>query len=308
MLRRNFIKKIGASSLILGAGGFPIHAFGSDLLGPSIKRLTILHTNDVHSRVDPFPMDGGRNQGKGGVVRRAELIDRIRAEGNDVLLLDAGDIFQGTPYFNMFGGEVEMKAMSSMGYDAGTIGNHDFDLGVEGLEKQLKHANFPLIVSNYDFSDTIMGGKTLMHKIFEFDKIKVGVFGLGIELEGLVPQSLYKATRYLDPIPIAQQQADILRKEKGCDYVICLSHLGYKYREQKLSDLDLAAMTDNIDLIIGGHTHTFLNRPEVKKNKSDQAVMVNQVGFAGIRLGRIDVSFERSRPGRCETCENLLVE
>jgi len=307
MLRRNFIKKIGATGLMLGAGSLPMRAIEGMVSGHDIRRLTILHTNDVHSRIDPFPMDGGRNQGLGGVVRRSKLIESIRAEGNPVLLLDAGDIFQGTPYFNMFGGEVEMKAMSSMGYDASTIGNHDFDGGIEGLHKQLPHANFPLLTANYDMSDTIMHDKIQDHKIFTYNEIKIGVFGIGIELTGLVPKSLYKGTRYLDPVKKAQDQANILRNEKNCDYVICLSHLGFKYREEKIADLNLAELTTNIDLIIGGHTHTFLNKPVVKKNMEGKPVMINQVGFAGIRLGRIDVFFEKSRVGRCESCKNLLV-
>ena len=309
MQRRNFIKHIGASTLLVGAGAFPFELLSrSKDIGHDIQRLTILHTNDVHSRIDPFPMDGGRNEGLAGVVRRGKLIDQIRAEGQPVLLLDAGDFFQGTPYFNMFGGEVEIKAMSNMKYDAATIGNHDFDAGTDGLEKQLKHANFPLLISNYDFSDTILNNKVLEHKIFEKDNIKIGVFGLGIELDGLVPKSLYKGTRYLDPVSMARKKSNFLRNEMGCHYVICLSHLGYKYKgENKIDDLSLAAMTDNIDLIIGGHTHTFLNKPEVVKNNAGKAVMINQVGFAGIRLGRIDLFFERSKPGRCESCENLLV-
>ena len=167
MLRRNFIKGIGATGLMLGAGSLPMQAIAGMVSGHDVRRLTILHTNDVHSRIDPFPMDGGRNQGLGGVVRRSKLIENIRAEGNPVLLLDAGDIFQGTPYFNMFGGEVEMKAMSSMGYNASTIGNHDFDGGIDGLHKQLPHANFPLLTANYDMSDTIMHDKIQAHKILK---------------------------------------------------------------------------------------------------------------------------------------------
>ncbi|NNE28803.1 MAG: bifunctional metallophosphatase/5'-nucleotidase [Saprospiraceae bacterium] len=307
MIRRDFLQRMASGGMLLSAGKFPMHALGNSALPPEIKKITILHTNDVHSRIDPFPMDGGRNEGRGGVVRRGALIDSIRREGNPVLLLDAGDFFQGTPYFNLFGGEIELKAMSALGYDAATIGNHDFDGGIDGLANQMHNANFPLISSNYDFSDTVLHDKVKPFKVFTFEEIKVGVFGLGIELRGLVPQTLYKATRYLDPVKHAADTAKFLRKEMGCQYVVCMSHLGFKYQEEKISDVSLASLTNDIDLIIGGHTHTFLRDAELVPNQDKSQVVVNQVGWGGIRLGRIDVFFEKNRPGRCEACQNLKV-
>ncbi len=305
MNRRQFIIHSSYSGLLLSTGMFPLMASSSE---PEIGRLTILHTNDVHSRIEPFPMDGGKNEGLGGVAKRATLIQRIREEQKNVLLLDAGDIFQGTPYFNFFGGELEMKLMSQLGYDAATIGNHDFDAGVEGLEKQLVHANFPLLVTNYDFSDTAMNGKTRPYKIFRKGGLKIGVFGVGIELSGLVPEKLYRGTVYSDPVAAAQKWAQTLRYEEKCDFVICLSHLGYKYDEQKVSDRVLAQTTSEIDLIIGGHTHTFMKEPERLANKDGKPVLVNQVGWAGIVLGRLDVYFEKNKKGTCVTCKNLLVK
>lgn len=302
--RRKFIKDVALSSLILSTGAFPLHAREDDV---NVQKLTILHTNDVHSRIDPFPMDGSKNQGLGGVAKRASLIKKIREQEKHVLLLDAGDMFQGTPYFNFFGGELEVKLMSQLGYDAGTIGNHDFDAGVDGLAKQMIHANFPLLSSNYDFSDTEMNGKTSNYKIFKKGSIKIGVFGIGIELKGLVPPALYKGTIYQDPISVAQKWSTWLRHDQKCDYVICLSHLGYKYNETKISDHSLAEATSDIDLIIGGHTHTFLNQPDRKQNKIGKPVLINQVGWAGIVLGRIDVLFERNAKDTCVTCQNLLV-
>lgn len=304
MKRRQFIRAFGAGSIALGASTFPLQALGN----PDVTKLTILHTNDVHSRIDPFPMDGSRNQGLGGAARRARLIEQIRAEEEHVLLLDAGDIFQGTPYFNYFGGELEFKLMSSMGYDAATIGNHDFDAGIDGLEKQLPHANFPLLISNYDFSDSIMKNKTLPYKILKKGNLKIGVFGLGIELAGLVPKELYKNTIYMDPLAAAKKYAGILKQDNNCDYVICLSHLGHKYRGNKVSDLDVAAASTDLDLIIGGHTHTFLKKPAVIANKKEEAVLVNQAGWAGILLGRIDVYFERNTKKNCMTCKNLKID
>ena len=220
------------------------------------------------------------------------------------MLFDAGDIFQGTPYFNFYGGELELKLMSQMGYDAATIGNHDFDGGIDGLKKQLVHANFPLINANYDFSDTILNGQTLPHQIFVKDKLRIGVFGIGIELEGLVPKTAYLQTKYSEPIKVAQEQARILKHEKNCDYVICLSHLGYKYDIDKICDTKLAGLTSDIDLIIGGHTHTFLEKADIVKNKDGKPVTINQVGWAGLALGRIDLVFDRNRKGHCMTCNN----
>lgn len=258
-------------------------------------RLTILHTNDVHSRIDPFPMDGSRNQGLGGVAAREELIRKIKSEEEHVLLFDAGDIFQGTPYFNLYKGEPEIKAMSSMQYDATTIGNHDFDAGLENLANQLtKHANFPLLVSNYDFRGTPMEYKYEPYKIFRKGKLKIGVFGIGIEMKGLIADNLIASTQYLDPVEAANKMADKLKRDRDCDLVICLSHLGYQYRENKISDIRLAEQSENIDLIIGGHTHTFLDAPVTRRNKSGQDVIINQVGFAGIILGRLDMEFSRT--------------
>jgi 5'-nucleotidase len=257
-------------------------------------RLTVLHTNDVHSRIDPFPMDGGSNQGLGGVAARAEIIEKIRREEEHVLLLDAGDIFQGTAYFNFYKGEPEIKAMSSMQYDATTIGNHDFDAGLENLATQLtNHATFPMLVANYDFSGTEMEYKYQPFKTFKKGKIKVGVFGIGIEMAGLVPENLSAGTKYLDPVLKANEMAHKLKKEKDCDLVICLSHLGNMYSDNRVSDKRLASETENIDLIIGGHTHTFLPAPITYKNKKGSDVIVNQVGWAGINLGRLDFDFSK---------------
>ncbi|APS40377.1 MULTISPECIES: metallophosphatase [Salegentibacter] len=284
MKRRNFIQQTSAATAFIGIGGLSSLSFKPNYK----KHITILHTNDVHSHIEPFGPDDSRNPNMGGVARRATLIQQIRNENPNTLLLDAGDIFQGTPYFNFYGGELEFKLMSKMKYDAATIGNHDFDNGIDGLYAQLPHAEFDFISSNYDFSNTVMDGNTHEHKIFTKDGVRIGIFGLGIELQGLVNDSLYKETKYLDPIEIAQDQSRILKEEKNCDLVICLSHLGYKYSSDKISDIKLAQTTENIDLIIGGHTHTFLDKPTVETNKAGKKVLVNQVGCYGLYLGRID--------------------
>lgn len=303
MKRRKFFQKISTGAVIMTMGQFPMTAFTS----PEILKITILHTNDFHSRIDPFPMDGGRFQGMGGIAKRAALIKQIRKAEKYTLLLDAGDIFQGTPYFNFYSGELEFKLMSEMKYDAATIGNHDFDAGIEGLHRQLPNAKFPFVISNYDFQNTILNGKTKNYQIFNKGFLKIGVFGLGIKLRGLVPAHQYKETQYLDPIKKGQEVTNILKYDENCDYIICLSHLGHRYRRNQVSDVDLAQNTQDIDLILGGHTHTFLERPEKIKNKAGKITLINQAGWGGIVLGRLDIHFERNKKRRCVSCSSQVI-
>lgn len=286
--RRHFIKQTAFT-----AGSLLASQWALAERDAKAQQLVILHTNDVHSRLEPFPMDGSRNQGLGGIAARAQLINDIRAKHEHVLLLDAGDIFQGTPYFNIYKGEPEIKAMTKMGYDACTMGNHDFDAGLENFATQLNHATFPVIMCNYDFSGTVMEGKSMPYKVFRKGKLKIGVTGVGIEMNGLVPDNLSGGTKYLDPVERLNTTADILKKQRDCDMVICLSHLGYQYKENpnRICDTILAKESEGVDLIIGGHTHTFLNEPVVVKNKKGDDVLINQVGWAGINLGRLDYEF-----------------
>lgn len=286
MKRRDFIQKTVASSALLSFTGFSLSSFKSE----TVKHITILHTNDVHSYIDPFPADHPRNPGMGGVARRASIIENIRKENPNVLLLDAGDIFQGTPYFNYYGGELEFKLMNMMGYEIATIGNHDFDNGVDGLYSQLPNANFDFVSSNYDFKNTVLNGHVKPYKIVFVDGVKIGVFGLGVELDGLVDKKNYKETVYHNPIEVATDMSRILKQEQKCDLVICLSHIGFKYKEDpnKVCDILLAKQTKDIDLIIGGHTHTFLDKPVIEKNLDGKEVLINQVGCYGLNLGRID--------------------
>ncbi|WP_416443079.1 bifunctional metallophosphatase/5'-nucleotidase [Leeuwenhoekiella sp. A16] len=288
MQRRKFIKNTAAATAFAGIAGSTLTSFTTK---PK-QHITILHTNDVHSHIEPFPAEDADYANKGGVARRLTLINKIKQENPNTLLLDAGDIFQGTPYFNFYGGELEFKLMSMLGYDAATIGNHDFDNGIDGLAAQMPNATFKMISSNYDFSNTIMDGKTQPYEIFEKDGIKIGVFGVGIQLDGLVNKKMSKETVYIDPVEVSQDMAKQLKTEKNCDLVICLSHLGYSYEFDKVSDLTLAAKTKDIDLIIGGHTHTFLPKPVIAKNAAGKNVLINQVGWAGINLGRIDFFFD----------------
>ena len=284
--RRDFIKQSGLSAI--GLSLLPQLSFGNN----NDIKLTILHTNDMHSHIHPFT--SGRNKGLGGMAQRAALIKQIRKQEEHVLLLDAGDIFQGTPYFNFYGGELEFKLMSKMKYDAVTLGNHDFDNGLDGLQKQLPHANFPFLIDNYDFSDTIREDTFMPYKVFIKGDLQIGVFGIGIELEGLVPKKLYQKTLYQDPIEKANYYASLLKQKERCDLVICLSHLGLTYNTNKLSDMQLAKQTKNINLIIGGHTHTFLKKPVKQLNLDKREVLINQVGWAGINIGKIDFHFSQN--------------
>jgi len=284
--RRHFIKQSGLGAI--GISLIPQLSFGNN---KDIK-LTILHTNDMHSHIHPFT--SGRNKGIGGMAQRAALIKQIRKQEEHVLLLDAGDVFQGTPYFNVYGGELEFKLMSEMKYDAVTLGNHDFDNGLEGLKKQLPHANFPFLIANYDFSETILKNTFKPYKVFQKGNLKIGVFGIGIELDGLVPKKLYKNTVYQDPISTANHYANILKQKEKCDLVICLSHLGFKYKGEKISDITFSSQTRDIDLIIGGHTHTFLKEPVKQLNLDKKEVLINQVGWAGINIGKIDYHFSQN--------------
>jgi len=290
MNRRTFIQQTSAAASLAAIGGLTLPSFNTK----KQQHITILHTNDTHSHVEPFEASHYKYANKGGVARRATLIESIRRENPNTLLLDAGDIFQGTPYFNYFGGELEFKLMSMLNYDLATIGNHDFDNSIDGLYKQLPHAKFNFVSANYDFKNTVLDTHVKPYQIFIRDGIKIGIFGLGIELTGLVSPKMYKETVYLDPIEIAQDMSQILKEEQQCDLVICLSHLGYYYKRNPttVSDLNLAKLTKNIDLIIGGHTHTFLPKPTIVKNTIDENMLVNQVGAYGINLGRIDFYFD----------------
>jgi 5'-nucleotidase len=293
MDRKTFLKRMSAAGLGLGITmSTPLLSYA----GRGTRQLTILHTNDTHSRIEPFPANAPRFAGMGGVARRASLVNRIRSENPNVLLLDAGDVFQGTPYFNYYKGALDFQAMTKMGYDASTIGNHEFDNGVEGFVEVADEANFPFVSSNYDYRDSPMADYVKSNIIKEVDGIRIGIFGLGINFAGLVLPSLHEGVRYMEPVRMAQYQADQLRYRYNCDMVICLSHLGYSYNNpNRVDDVTVARQTRGIDLIIGGHSHTFLEAPERIRKDDGSVTIISQVGFAGIVLGRIDFEFNRSR-------------
>lgn len=303
MNRRLFLKNISFASAGISLGVLSTHLQAAE----NILSLTILHTNDMHCHIEPFSEGHSRHAGKGGLAKISEMVKQIRNQNANTLLFDSGDMFQGTPYFNYFKGELMLKIMSSMGYDAGTLGNHEFDNGLEGILSQLPNAKFPIINSNYDFTDTILADRFKPWKTFKRNGIKVGVYALGIELEGLVFTKNFGNTIYHDPVKVAQKTETFLKHEKHCDLVICLSHLGYEYHDGTVSDRVLASQTSFTDVILGGHTHTFLNEPVQIKNTSGNPVLVSQAGWGGLMLGRIDFTFEREkRKAKNAFAQNLM--
>lgn len=292
--RRAFLKNLGLGALgVTSLSSFRWEEVNSFFAKSDLISLTILHTNDMHSRVESFPANHKKYPGQGGIVNVGQKIAQIRKQEPELLLLDAGDIFQGTPYFNEFGGELEFKLMSYLKYDCATIGNHDFDNGLDGFDSMLKHADFPFANANYNFKDTILNGKIKPYKIIYKKGLKIGVFGIGVELDGLVSKQNYLSTEYLDPIVIANQISKTLKEDEKCNLVVCLSHLGYSYKNTKVCDKDLAEKTSNIDLIIGGHTHTFLEKAKEFKNSEGNKVLVNQAGWSALNLGRVDFVFSK---------------
>jgi len=259
--------------------------------------ITILHTNDTHSQIDPILENDKTYAGKGGVARRATLVKRVRQENPNTLMIDAGDVLQGTPYFNFYKGEVEYKAMSLIGYDAGTIGNHEFDNGVESLAKAMQFANFDIVSTNYDIRGSALESKVKTHAVKEVGGLRVGLFGMGISPTGLITPDNFKPLQYLDPVRMARGVTKLLREQERCTLVLGMSHLGY-YPDPKngeVGDTQVAAQVDGIDFIASGHTHTFMEKPVLQKNPSGKDTIIFQVGRSGIYVGRIDFTVSKGR-------------
>lgn len=252
--------------------------------------LTILHTNDTHSQIDPLPKSDPVYAGKGGVARRATLVKRVRKENPNTLLVDGGDVFQGTPYFNFYKGEVEYKAMSEIGYDAGTLGNHEFDNGVDALAAAIKFARFDLVSSNYDVKGTPLESLVKPYVVRELSGVRVGLFGMGISPAGLITPANFKGVIYHDPVEAAREVVETLRTKERCALVVGLSHLGYfaEPRVGQIGDSQVAAQVDGIDFIASGHTHTFMKEPVKVKQPCGKETLIFQVGRSGIYVGRID--------------------
>jgi 5'-nucleotidase len=291
--RKTFLKQVAAAGAGMGLLGMrPVVPYGGKT---SAKRVTIMHTNDTHARIDPFPPGSGPYEELGGLARRAALIKKIRAENGDSLLLDAGDVFQGTPYFNFYNGALDLELMSMIGYDATTVGNHEFDNKVEGFVAVAPKARFPYVISNYDFTDAPEMGKFMRrYLIRSVAGVRIGIFGLGVSFENLVLPELHQGVRYVDALRAAGHTVAELRTRHACDMVVCLSHIGYKYETDQVSDRVVAREVDGIDLIVGGHTHTLLEEPEVVEKPGKNPTVISQVGHAGVVLGRLDFEFDRN--------------
>lgn len=258
----------------------------------NLKNITILHTNDLHSRIMPVDKNARYNAGKGGFVRIITAVKEERKKDKDLLLFDCGDFSQGTPYYNLFRGKVEIDLMNQAGYNAGILGNHEFDSGMENLKSLIESANFPFICTNYDFSKSILNGFLKKYIIIEDKGVKIGVIGLSPILKGLVAEKNYGNVVYKDAYKCANEIAGFLKNIQHCDIVICLSHLGFKSKFAP-NDCDLAASSENIDLILGGHSHTFLKKPVYIKNAAGREIPVSQMGKNGIYLGYLRVYLEK---------------
>lgn len=257
------------------------------------RQLLILHTNDTHSCVLPLNPNLADTMlaGRGGFLRRAAMIDQMRKEDKDLLLLDSGDFSQGSPYYTMFKGDVETELMNIMGYDAATIGNHEFDFGLENMARIFRKAKFPIVCANYDFTGTVVEGLVKPYVIIKRKGVRIGIFGLSPKLDGLVMASTCAGVRYSDPIKTANAVADKLKNEEKCDVVICLSHLGWE--EAGLNDMEMMAKTRNIDLVLGGHSHSYFKTLNHVRNLDGKDVPNDQNGKHGIFVGKITLSLEK---------------
>lgn len=253
------------------------------------KQLFILHTSDTHSRIEPISREAADEYaGMGGAVRRAGIVKKFRSKHPDMLLLDCGDVSQGTPYYNLFQGELEIKMMNLMGYDAMAIGNHEFDFGLENMARLFRLARFPIVCSNYEVAGTVLEGLVKPYIILEREGLKIGVFGLAPKLEGLVQADKSEGVVYKDPIAVAQEMSDLLGGKEGCDVVICLSHLGLqRLMPGDVDDEQLVAKTHGIDVILGGHTHTFMEKPMVYLNANGENVSLLHSGRNGVFVGEM---------------------
>jgi 5'-nucleotidase len=251
--------------------------------------LVLLHTNDTHSQLEPYKSDDRYNADMAGIVRRAALIREVRSKEPNVLVLDAGDFVQGTPYFNLFHGEAEISLMNQLGLDAQTLGNHEFDNGIPFLSVMLKKAKFKVVSSNYDVSATPL--KKFVHPwlILKKAHLRIGIVSANISPYGLISPANFSGIKYLEPYETAETMAAWLKNVKKCDLVICLSHLGLDNKGEAPDDIRLAEKSKSIDVIIGGHTHTFMRSPTMKINTVGDTVIINQVGKGGIYVGRMDL-------------------
>lgn len=258
------------------------------------KKIVILHTNDTHSQIEPISEKDKKYPDKGGVIRRTNYIEQMRKENKDLLLLDAGDFVQGTPYFNIFKGRAEAQTMNLMKYDATTLGNHEFDYGLDTLKMIIKELDFPVVNCNYDFSNTVLAGMIKPYIIIKKAGIKIGILGVGPDPDRLIQKDKYAGMIFNPIIESANKYAKILKEQEKCDLIICLSHIGYTpHLKGDLIDPELAEKSRNIDIIVGGHSHTFMEKPDVRKNLDGKDIMIFQSGKSGVYVDKIEVILDK---------------
>ena len=258
------------------------------------KHLEVLHTNDTHSCIMPLNPNLADTAvaGRGGFLRRVAMIKEERAKNPDLLLIDSGDFSQGSPFYTMFKGDVEVGLMNLMGYDVVTIGNHEFDFGLENMARIFKMAKFPVVCANYDFTGTCVEGLVKPYVIIKRNGLKIGLFGLSPQLEGLVDLSKCKGVTYLDPVEVGNRVAAELKHDKRCDVVICVSHLGW-LRPDEMGDQKLLASSKDIDLVLGGHSHSYFKALRYVNNANGKAVPVDQNGKNAMYVGKLTLSFDK---------------
>lgn len=257
------------------------------------QELLIVHTNDTHSCIEPLNPHSAdtANADKGGFARRATLIKELRAQHRNMLLADCGDFSQGSAYYELYRGEVEIGLMNLMGYDAATIGNHEFDFGLDNMARLYKMAKFPIVCSNYDFTGTVLERYVKPYVVLKKGGLKIGIFGLGPKLEGLVIAKNYEGVRFLDPVKSAQQVVDILKNKKHCDLIVCLSHLGWL--EDDFSDNEVFPKLKDVDIVLGGHSHSYFEQPKTLKDNAGKAVTINQMGKNGRFIGTLLLNYSK---------------
>lgn len=255
-------------------------------------KLVILHTNDTHSQVEPSEKSTMKTADMGGYARRMGVISKIREQEKNVLLVDAGDFSQGTPYFNFFNGRVEVDAMNRMKYDAITLGNHEFDNGIDTLAVVLKNALFPIISSNYDVSKTSLSQLVKPYIIIQKAGLKIGIMGLDVDPKSLIFEKNYKGLEYIDPLSKANEISTLLKKKEKCDVIVCLSHLGADSTKMEINDFEIAHHTQFIDVIIGGHSHSMITNT-TEKNAVGKPIVIAQMGKSGFYLGKVELEIEK---------------
>ena len=258
------------------------------------KLLTILHTNDTHSCILPLKANLADTAlaDRGGFLRRIAMLKEQRREDPQLLLFDSGDFSQGSSYYTMFKGDVEVGLMNQMGYDAGTIGNHEFDFGLENMTRLFKMARFPIVCSNYDFADTELASIVKPYIVLKRKGVKIGVFALCPPLKGLVSTKNYGPLRFLDPIEVTREMVRVLRQEQKCDLVICLSHMGWE-KTKEYPDPDIFTATEGVDLVLGGHSHTYMKQLEHLQDRTGHDVPVDQNGKHGAFVGKLVLTMEK---------------